>query len=255
MNDRMSGSTGTAAGAAAATRAAASRTVAAMSPRSPRVRPYQRRRRGPVVLVVTVLAVLAAATWATVLTTASDGLSGASCPPPTAGPPAGETVDRDALYAVPPAPQAAVRARVLNAGGQRGQANLVAAELGDLGFVEGAPPDNDTVYPNDDLECVGQLRFGPAGEPAASTLALVLPCVELIRDGREDDLVDIAVGTAFGDLSPARPSRDALDQLSDTGGGSDGATNADPGAADAAPQPQTPTVDPELLAEARDSVC
>ena len=34
------------------------------------------------------------------------------------------------------------------------------------------------------MECIGQLRFGTAGEAAASTLALVLPCVELVRDGR-----------------------------------------------------------------------
>jgi hypothetical protein len=143
---------------------------------------------------------------------------------------------------------------VFNAGGQRGQANLVAAELGDLGFVEAAPPGNDTFYPDGDMDCAGQLRFGPAGESAANTLALVLPCVELIRDERADDVVDVSVGTAFGDINPARPVRDALDQLGETQGGSDGTGNADPQAQDTAPAP-VPTVDPTLLEQARDTLC
>jgi hypothetical protein len=163
-------------------------------------------------------------------------------------------VERSTLYAVTPAPLSAVRVLVRNAGGQRGQANLVAAELGDLGFGEAAPPGNDPVYPDGKMDCAGQLRFGPAGEAAASTLALVLPCVELIRDTRPDDSVDVAVGTAFGDLAPSKAAKDALSQLSDTGGGSDGSGNADPTAPDAAPAP-TPTVDPALLAKARDNGC
>ena len=219
-----------------------------------RIRPYRRRRRGPVVVLVALLAAAAAATWIMVLVNNSGSAGTASCPVPVAGPPPGESVPSDALAAVAPAPPASVRVRVLNAGGQRGQANLVAAQLGDLGFAEAAPPDNDPYFPNGDMECVGQVRFGTVGEPAAGTVALVLPCAELVRDSRQDDTVDVSVGTAFGDINPARPIRDVLDQLAAPAGGTDGAGNADPNAPDPAPA-AAPAVDPSVLAEARDATC
>ena len=218
-----------------------------------RTRPYQRRRRRPILVLVSVLAVAAVVTWTTVLLNASGPAGVASCP--TVNPPPGEVLDGGALDAVAPVPPASVRVHVLNAGGQRGQANLVAAQLGDLGFAEAAPPDNDPFYPGEDMECFGQIRFGPAGEGAASTLNLVLPCAELVRDGRPDDTVDVAVGTGFGDLNPGRAQRDALDELAKPGGGSDGSANADPNAADAPTAPAPPAVDPALLQEARGSSC
>jgi hypothetical protein len=215
-----------------------------------RTRPYQRRRRGPVLIVVSVLAVLAVVTWTTVLVNAVGPAGTALCPPPIAGPPPGQPLPSDALKAVPPVPPASVQVRVLNAGGQRGQANLVAAQLGDLGFREAAPPDNDPSYPNANLECTGQVRFGPAGEAAASTVAIVLPCAELVRDGRAEATVDVAVGTAFGDLNPSRAAQAVLDQLSrGPSGGTDGSANADPNAPEVVPAP--PTVDPAVLEEAR----
>jgi hypothetical protein len=162
----------------------------------------------------------------------------------------GEVLDAAALDGVAPVPPSAARVRVLNAGGQRGQANLVAAQLGDLGFPEAAPPDNDPFHTEGDMECVGQLRFGPAGEGAARTLTLVLPCTELVRDDRTDDTVDIAVGTGFRDVNPPRAVRNALDQIG-TGGGTDGSANADPAASTAA----TPGVDPTVLETARDAAC
>lgn len=219
-----------------------------------RPRPYQRRRRGPVIVVVAVLAALAVGTWTTVLVNAAGPAGAELCPAPVSGPAPGEPLGSDALDGVAPVPPASVQVRVLNAGGQRGQANLVAAQLGDLGFGEAAPPDNDPFYPEENLECFGQLRFGTSGEAAASTLALVLPCAELVRDGRPEATVDVAVGTAFGDLNPAKPTQDVLDQLSKgPAGGNDGSANADPNAADAAPAP--PTVDPAALEEARDASC
>jgi hypothetical protein len=215
-----------------------------------RTRPYQRRRRGPVLIVVSVLAVLAVVTWTTVLVNAVGPAGTALCPPPIAGPPPGEALPSGALNAVTPVPPSSVQVRVLNAGGQRGQANLVAAQLGDLGFSEAAPPDNDPFYPDAKLECTGQLRFGPAGEAAASTVAIVLPCAELVRDGRAEATVDVAVGTAFGDLNPSRAAQVVLDQLSaGPSGGTDGSANADPNAPDVVPAP--PTVDPSMLEEAR----
>ena len=220
-----------------------------------RVRPYQRRRRTPVLVVVAVLAAAAFATWSVVFVNAS-GPSGAdSCP--ATNPPVGEVLPDDALDAVTPVPPGSVPVRVLNAGGQRGQANLVAAQLGDLGFGEAAPPANDPFYPDENLECIAQLRFGSAGEAAASTLALVLPCAEMVRDGRTESTVDVAVGTAFGDINPGTQAQDVLDQLSAAPtGGTDGSANADPNAdPNAADAPRAPQVDPTLLEEARSASC
>jgi hypothetical protein len=215
-----------------------------------RTRPYQRRRKGPVLVVVSVLAVLAIATWSVVLVNAGGAASGKSCPVPN--PPAGEVLPSGALDQVSPVPPGGVEVHVFNAGGQRGQASLVAAQLRDLGFtVKGTG--NDPLFPHEKLECYGQLRFGAAGEAAASTLTLVMPCVELVRDSRADGTVDVSVGTGFGDLNPGRAARDALDQLTEPSGGSDGAANADPNAADTAPTQAA--VNPELLQEARNANC
>jgi hypothetical protein len=206
-----------------------------------RPRPYRRRRRRPWAVLVTVLALAAVTTW-TVVLTAGAGASGiAACPPSAAGPPPGDVLAADALDDVAPAPPELIRVAVLNAGGQRGQANLVAAQLIDLGVTEAAEPTNDGVYPDGDMDCVGQLRFGPSGEAAASTLALVMPCMELVRDERAEDTVDVAVGTAFAD--------EVLDQLDGPGTGTDGSANVGDGDAPAEPAP--PVVDPDLLEEAR----
>ncbi len=213
------------------------------APRPAGPAPVRRRRRAPFVAVVAVLAALTAATWTTVLANASGPAGPQSCPPPVSGPPPGEPLPPDALDAVPPAPPAQVATRVLNAGGQRGQANLVAAQLGDQGFGSAGPPGNDPFHPDGGMECVGQLRFGPAGEAAASTLSLVLPCAELVRDGRTDATVDVAVGSAFGDINPPRPVRDVLETL-----GAPSPADDDGGDAPAPP-------DPAVLEEARDARC
>jgi LytR cell envelope-related transcriptional attenuator len=208
-------------------------------------RPYRRRRRTPLIALVTVLAAAALVTWTSVLVNASGPARGRTCPTPPTGPVPGQSLAADALNGVAPIPPASVPVRVLNAGGQRGQANLVAAQLGDLGFAEAAPPANDPYFADGDMECTGQIRFGPAGEGGASTIALILPCAELVRDARADATVDVSVGTAFGDLNPRGAARDALDQLSGPSDGGDTGT---------APGPP-PTVDPAVLAEARSASC
>ena len=219
-----------------------------------RNRPYQRRRRGPVLLVVAVLAVAVAVTWTTVLIKTGAATGVAACPSPAAGPNPGEVLPASALANVQPVPPPTVKVRVLNAGGQRGQANLVAAQLGDFDFAQAAPPTNDPLYPDGDMVCTGQLRFGQAGQGAASTVALLVPCAELVRDARGDDTVDVAVGTAFGDVNPGRAVRDALDQLGASGSGTTGSGNADPAAGNAPPQ-ATAVVDPATLAAAREATC
>jgi hypothetical protein len=203
--------------------------------------PYRRRRRTPIVAVVSVLAVVAVVTWTVVLFGSSGPSGPQSCPTPAGGTAPGLSLESSALDAVPPAPPASIPVRVLNAGGQRGQANLVAAQLGDLGFGTAGPPDNDPFFPDGDMECAGQVRFGPAGESAASTLSLVLPCAELVRDERADATVDVSVGTGFSDVNPPRPVRDVLETLGAPSPAGDG--ESDP--------PAPP--DPEVLAEARDT--
>lgn len=210
-------------------------------------RPYERRRHRPLVVLVAALTALIVVTWTVVLATAG-GATPVSCPTPPTGAAPGEVLDVDALDKIPPAPADTVRVRVLNAGGQRGQANLVAAELGDLGFAEAAPPDNDPLHPDGEMECLGQLRFGPGGEAAAATLALVLPCTEPVRDTRGDAGVDVVVGTEFRDVDPTRGARDVLDELANPDAGT---ATADGPAVAPAPQP----VSPDVLAEARGSAC
>jgi LytR cell envelope-related transcriptional attenuator len=218
-----------------------------------RVPPYRRRRRTPWVVVVSLLAVAAVVTWTVVLVDSGGPSAAAACPAPTAGALPGQVVDFASLDTVAPVAPANARVHVLNGGGQRGQANLVAAQLTDLGFAEAAPPDNDPVYPNGDMECVGQLRFGPAGQGAARTLSLVLPCTELVRDDRTDDGVDVAVGTGFRDVNPPRAVRNALDQIGQ-GGGTDGSANADPSDPTAS-NAAAPAVDPTVLESARTTAC
>jgi hypothetical protein len=211
-------------------------------PESPfplRPRPYQRRRTRPILITSVVLAVLMVVIWVPVVIVSSGGPSDISCSPPAQGPVVGTVVDRSELQGVTPAAPRDVRFTVLNAGDQRGQANLVSAQLGDLEFSEARSPMNDSRYPQGDLDCVGQLRFGPSGEGPASTLALVLPCVELVRDDRPGANVDVVIGSAFSDVTPGRAARDVLDQLSQPAG-----ANGRPAAAD-----------PALLAQARESGC
>ncbi len=212
---------------------------------SARRRPYQRRRPRPLIIMVSVLFVLAVVTWSVVLVSALSRSTNAACPIPAAGP-GGNVLPVGALDGVAPVPAGTVKVRVLNAGGQRGQANLVAAQLADLGFTQAAPPDNDPLFPRGGLSCHGQLRFGPPGAGAAATLALVLPCTELMRDGRGDATVDVAVGSAFADVNPGRAARDVLDQLANPVSVSGGAGGG---------PPPTPAVDPAVLANARDARC
>ena len=202
-------------------------------------RPYQRRRTRPILVMSIVLGVLMLVIWIPVIVVSSSGPQDISCSPPAEGSPVGTVVDRSEFEDVTPTAPRDVRFTVLNAGDQRGQANLVSAQLGDLEFSEARPPTNDSRYPKGDLDCVGQLRFGQAGQSAASTLALVLPCVELVRDDRSGPGVDVVVGAAFTDVSPGRAARDVLDQLSAPAG-----ENGRPAAAN-----------PQLLAQARETGC
>ena len=212
--------------------------------------PYRRRSARPVAVVLGVLTVMVVVTWTTVFSNAREAPAGTVCPPPSAAPAGqpqfGAPQPSTALDQVAPAAPATVRIRVLNGGGQRGQANLVASQLGDLGFTEAADPVNDPFYPNGNLNCRGNLRYGPNGSAAARTVSLVLPCLALVKDNRADDSVDVAVGVLFGEVNASKAAKDALRQLGSPSG------QATAGGNGAVP---TPTLDPELLARARAARC
>ena len=211
------------------------------------VRPYQRRRRGPSRRGRRARRARRRHLGRRAVQRGRPVRGRRACPPPvrSAGPRPGPRQGRAGRRRTRAA--GAVRVLVRNGGGQRGQANLVAAQLGDLGFAEAAPPDNDPFYPEGDMECVGQLRFG-AGRAGAATLALVLPCTELVRDDRPDDTVEVAVGTAFGDVNPGRAARDALDQLAAPAGARTGRATPDPNAGrHARGAPPAPRWTPTLL--------
>jgi hypothetical protein len=179
---------------------------------------YRRRHLLPMGLLVLVLAVASLLTWIVVFAN-STATSVTSCNAPASG---GGTVEsRSALDSTQAAAPANTAVRVLNGAGQRGSAQLAAVELGELGLPEAGQPDNDPLYPAQDLSCVGQIRYGPDGASAARTLSLVVPCAELVDDGRQGAAVDLALGSDFRDITPGQGVTEALKALtrgSSTGG-------------------------------------
>lgn len=173
---------------------------------------YRRRNLVPAAVLVVVLAIASVITWIVVFTNATAGSVTSCNPSPVPG--AGAVQAATALDGRPAAAPGDVRVSVLNGAGQRGQAQLAAVELGELGIPEGRPPDNDRLYPAQDLTCVGQIRYGVEGAAAARTLSLVLPCAELVEDGRSETGVDLALGSDFREVDPPQPVSDALRALS-----------------------------------------
>lgn len=212
-------------------------------------RPYRRRRPRPILTLLAVGAVFAAGVWVVATVHQPTDSTAIDCnrpvlptnlPADTKAPPLGQRADRAQMADVAPVAPAATAVRVLNANGQSGQATAVSEQLSELGFGRAAvnPVGNDAVYPGLDLHCHGQIRFGDAGEAAASTLWIVAPCTELIRDERTDPTVDLALGDYFGTLSPGADAMEvlrALRESSSTG--------------------KTPPLDPTLVAAARNAKC
>jgi pimeloyl-ACP methyl ester carboxylesterase len=169
-------------------------------------RPFRRRNFLPGILLFVALVVVTMLAWVIALSRPADVREAAVCnaPPPPANasdpPQLGEQVSRATMTEVTPARLADTKIKVLNASGQGGQAAEVAGELRDLGFAEPAAA-NDTIYVNTRLQCQGQIRFGPAGRAAAAAVWLVAPCTELFQDQRNDDTVDLAIGTEFTELT------------------------------------------------------
>jgi hypothetical protein len=169
-------------------------------------RPFRRRKYRPAIIVFCALAAVTLVVWVIALNRPADVREAAVCnPPPPAADPAhqpqlGDQVTRSTMTDVAPARLVDTRIRVLNASGQGGQAAEVAGALRDLGFAQPEAA-NDPIYSTVRLVCQGQIRFGPAGRAAAAAVWLVAPCTELFQDQRPDDIVDLAIGTEFTELS------------------------------------------------------
>lgn len=235
---------------------------------------YRRRRPMPAVVLLAVLGLVATIVWIRTIDATEDeaelacgpiqpvtptepavdpGAAGATPPPagqPTPAQPTptlGEVLPASALDSVDPLPPDAVRVRVLNASGRRGQATLAAAVLtDDLGFAPASEPADDPLYANGALNCYGQIRFGEAGKAAGRTLSIVMPCLELVKDGRQDDTVDLAIGQRFDNLLPSPNAQEVLRQLQELA-----SQPVDPSGGQ---QGVAATVDPALIGAARSAV-
>lgn len=182
--------------------------------------PSPRPRALPYVALVAVVAVAAAVLWVVAFTRSSDPTRVACLRPGT-----GAEFPSTGLLGEVPAPPSAIPVRVLNANGEAGEATEVSEGLVGLGFTAAAdnPVGNDPLVPDQDLDCYGQIRFGPAFAAHGATLHALFPCLELIDDGREDGSVDVALGRGFTGLDDSGPVRAAMSTLN-SGGEVDAAT-------------------------------
>ncbi|MBP2473540.1 hypothetical protein JOF53_002412 [Crossiella equi] len=197
--------------------------------------------------------------WSKIFNTVDDVEAAVRCdapPPVTAAaepgkeppkPYTGQGQPRDALDKTEAWPTSDIRVRVLNGGGLRGQAKLVNEELIGFGFNKAGEPDDDPVYGNK-LTCHGQLRYGPNGAGAARTMSLLAPCVQLVRDDRQESSIDLVLGKKFDGIKPSPSTRGLIDKLKEWA-----EQQPERGGQQAAPPP--PQLDGELLAAARNVHC
>ena len=208
--------------------------------------------------MLVLLVVLSGFMWTRVFETADNTEAATTCNMPSAATsppkpnqlpqePIGKMLPRSGLDQTAPVPPQDVQVRVLNGNGESRQASLISDELGNLGFAKGGEPSNDPVYPNQDLVCHGQIRFGGAGVNAARTLSLMAPCAQLVRDERQDASLDLALGTKFDDIKTSSEAKQVLQELKNW------APQRHRGGAQQEVTP--PHIDPELLTEARDVSC
>ncbi|PXW33656.1 UNVERIFIED_CONTAM: LytR cell envelope-related transcriptional attenuator [Williamsia faeni] len=186
-------------------------------------RPFRRRRYLPAIILAVVLALITAIVWVGALSSNTTEAKPVDCPQPpapsaTPEPPApvvGTPADREEMLRISPAALAGFQIRVLNATDEQGKAQTVLDDLTSLGF-QGTPQaayGDDPLYPDQNLECFGQIRFGDAGKAAAAALWIAAPCTQLINDGRADSVVDLAIGEYFSDSSQSQDALAVLDTL------------------------------------------
>ncbi|WP_037262071.1 envelope integrity protein Cei [Kibdelosporangium aridum] len=189
---------------------------------------YRKRRPLPALIMLLLLGLGAAVVWLNVASKEPEA-TGVRCDPgvpvtaasgesaPPAPPPPGEHVDQTGLDQTSAAPPDQISVRVLNASTQRGEAALVSEGLKQLGFTQVGAPAEDPQYPSRDMGCRGQIRFGPQGVAAARTLSLLDPCMELVKDNRQDASVELVVGRKFDELPIKAETRQILRVLAEWG--------------------------------------
>ncbi|MBM7861939.1 hypothetical protein JOD27_005772 [Lentzea nigeriaca] len=217
----------------------------------------------PALVLFAVLLVSSVFVWVKVLGAAGDVNAAIRCntpshattsadpaAPSTPEPPAlGTVLEHDALDRTTPVPVGDVNFKVVNASTQRNHAKAVATMFTELGLKQAADPGNDPIYPAGDMGCRGQIRFGAPGAAAARTVSLLEPCLELVRDDRQDATVDIAIGKKFDEVKPNADARKVLDQLKEW---AEQQPEQQGGQAAAA---SPPTLNADYLAGARDVTC
>ncbi|ATE53154.1 envelope integrity protein Cei [Actinosynnema pretiosum] len=215
---------------------------------------YRKRRPVPALLLLLVLVVSSVVVWVKVLGEAEDMDAAIKCNAPGGVAPGQEQVlgtalGHDALDRTDLAPVGEIHFRAFNASTQRNQAKFVATSLTEMGAQQAAEPGNDPVYPAQDMACRGQIRFGAPGAEAARTLSVMEPCMELVRDDRQDATVDIAVGKKFTEVKPNNEARKVLDQLAAW------AEQQPEQQGGQAAEPSSPQLDADHLAAAREVHC
>lgn len=178
---------------------------------------YRRRKPIPAIVIVVLLLVTAVVVWTKVIAKSSDVDAAVACAQPTVSvgqkkPATGTVLPYDALDKITPAPPGEVKVQVYNASKQRGAATQASTQLAQDGFQVGAPA-NDPLYVNQQMKCRGQIRFGANGESEARTVSLIVPCTQLVRDGRQDAGVDLAIGSDFTSVAPNTQAQQAIQQL------------------------------------------
>jgi hypothetical protein len=194
-----------------------------------------------------VWAALAIGIWSQLLKAEQPVRGRASCPVVSTAAAPETLVSHGELESVMPVAPRGVEVGVSNATDRRGLATQVTSSLRGYGFALATTRGNDLLHPLGSMRCSGQIRFGPNGAAAARTLALVMPCADLIRDQRTDSRVDLIVGAAFSALDPNPAARTVLTQL-------DGNTQQAGGVQSVA-GPAVPDISQSLLAAAHQDYC
>lgn len=97
-----------------------------------------------------------------------------------------------------------VKVRVYNNGDAQGLARTVAGQLTRRGFVVLATA-NDPLKDRRPISTGwAEVRYGSAGARQARLVAAHVPFARLVRDGRKDTAVDLALGSRFQRLSDPR---------------------------------------------------
>jgi hypothetical protein len=215
---------------------------------------YRRRKPIPAIVIVVLLGLAVVIVWTKVISKSSDVNTAVACAPSSAQPAAGHPkpgtpLSYDALDKIAPEPAADFKVQVVNGSNQGGAATQASNQLAQAGF-QMVKPAEDPLYPKHDMTCRGQIRFGANGESAARTLSLLAPCTQLVRDNRQDNTVDLAIGKNFTGVTTSNEAQQALKQLSAWA-----ANHPAPQGGQQALNSVLPQLNPNLLAQAHSTQC